>query len=381
MQKSLTKKLGMTVAAIAMAATGLFTATDAEAVPAFARQTGMTCTSCHFQSFPALNGMGRSFKSGGYTMQGTQPMIEGADLSIPSALNFSIAWKSFYIMKDSGVTFVDGQDELAFLVGGRVNADTGFLFEVAGDAFASTKIHFNITDSFAVVPFATDALGEGYSFELMNTAIQRSQRPLESRKGMMFGHVIDKKSTSGVGLGTGAASGIAFVLTDPSYFVNVSLYSPDEWIDKDHEADLAETGTWIRAAYFFDLAGYDSGVGFGTRGGTANVKGTSTDIEAATYIDFQMQGQMGGNDLGIYFSQSTTDSGSGIGLAAKYSVTPKVQVHFGTSTGSVDDTSGYGYTNVGVDYIMSQNAKILVFNESDAKAGTASTKIGWFMAL
>lgn len=43
---------------------------EAEAVPAFARQTGMACNSCHFQHFPTLNAFGRAFKAGGYTMGG-----------------------------------------------------------------------------------------------------------------------------------------------------------------------------------------------------------------------------------------------------------------------------------------------------------------------
>lgn len=43
----------------------ILSAHDAEAVPAFARQTGLSCSTCHFQHFPALNAFGRSFKAGG----------------------------------------------------------------------------------------------------------------------------------------------------------------------------------------------------------------------------------------------------------------------------------------------------------------------------
>ena len=39
----------------------------AEALPSFARQTGMSCTACHY-SFPELTPFGRQFKMNGYTM-------------------------------------------------------------------------------------------------------------------------------------------------------------------------------------------------------------------------------------------------------------------------------------------------------------------------
>ncbi|HXQ20342.1 MAG TPA: hypothetical protein VN812_01625, partial [Candidatus Acidoferrales bacterium] len=38
----------------------------AHAVPSFARQTGLACSSCH-TTFPELNAFGRAFKMHGYT--------------------------------------------------------------------------------------------------------------------------------------------------------------------------------------------------------------------------------------------------------------------------------------------------------------------------
>ncbi len=45
----------------------LISAGVAEALPSFARQTGMSCTACHY-SFPELTPFGRQFKLNGYTM-------------------------------------------------------------------------------------------------------------------------------------------------------------------------------------------------------------------------------------------------------------------------------------------------------------------------
>lgn len=44
---------------------------DANALPSFARQTGMPCSSCHVQAFgPGLTSVGRNFKLNGYTQTG-----------------------------------------------------------------------------------------------------------------------------------------------------------------------------------------------------------------------------------------------------------------------------------------------------------------------
>jgi len=50
-------------------AAGILVMSPAEAVPSFARQTGMTCSACHQNGhFPELNAFGRQFKLGGYTL-------------------------------------------------------------------------------------------------------------------------------------------------------------------------------------------------------------------------------------------------------------------------------------------------------------------------
>lgn len=59
-------------------ATTVLLAAPAEAVPAFARQTGLECVSCHL-SWPELTSVGRAFKLGGYTqmkeVDGERPWI------------------------------------------------------------------------------------------------------------------------------------------------------------------------------------------------------------------------------------------------------------------------------------------------------------------
>ena len=129
----LLKSTGLYLALIVATFSSLLTPDTAEAVPAFARQTGMPCMGCHFQNFPALNAFGRSFRAKGYTMQGSQPMIEGEDLSLPSTLNASVITKIRYQVKDNDDDNrgeIQWPDEAALLVGGRAADNIGFLMEL-----------------------------------------------------------------------------------------------------------------------------------------------------------------------------------------------------------------------------------------------------------
>src|SRR5690242_15112797 len=64
---------------IAVFAIALFIASmSAQAVPSFARQTGLECVTCHL-SWPELTSVGRQFKLGGYTLikkaEGERPWL------------------------------------------------------------------------------------------------------------------------------------------------------------------------------------------------------------------------------------------------------------------------------------------------------------------
>jgi hypothetical protein len=65
-------------------------AADAWAVPAFARQTGMSCSSCH-TVFPELTPFGRQFKAGGYTMTTKPQVTEGGEEGKRNALELPVS--------------------------------------------------------------------------------------------------------------------------------------------------------------------------------------------------------------------------------------------------------------------------------------------------
>ncbi len=105
-----------------------------------------------------------------------------------------------------------------------------------------------------------------------------------------------------------AATGAAFVVNNPNYFVNVTKFHGVGTNDLGG-AGAALTSTYVRAAYIFDVAGWDSAVGVQNWSG---VSATTVDTTAppfttqaatkATAIDAQMQGAVNDMPLGIYAS-------------------------------------------------------------------------------
>jgi hypothetical protein len=160
----------------------------ARAVPAFARQTGTSCTACHYQHFPSLTAFGQSFKAANYAQLGGQSVVEGQFLSLPSVLNLSLVFKTKYVTtpKQDELMF---PDEAAFFAGGRVGKNIGFLLEgqladQSAPLFASFKlpIGFEVAGgTLSVIPFTTDGLGTAFGFELLNTGAVRNVRAFEER--------------------------------------------------------------------------------------------------------------------------------------------------------------------------------------------------------
>jgi len=409
-------KLFLSFSLLITTAMSLLYTDTVSAVPAFARQTDMPCTGCHYQSFPALNSFGRIFRAGGYTMPGSQTKIEGDnELSLPGNLNASVIMKLRYMLDDQvdeNRGEIQWPDEAALLVGGRAAEHIGFLMElglgpvgaegapVALDAdgdgtvtqaeldawaasgategethgtFLSTKFHFTVNDEIAIIPFSTDGLGVGYGFELLNTGAQRSQRPIENRTGFSAGQAI--------GTASGEATGIAFVYQTPDWYFNYSHWTPT-WGNAQVNI-FGGMANYFRAVYMPNIGGWDSGFGVSVmsgdvESGTTN-PGTITYVDGWT-IDAQAQGDVSGMSLGLYasyavapkssaaeenhYNSSTTEDESAFGLVGKLGVIPgKTQVYLGYA--SHDDAAvEVKTTTIGVQQMLTQNVKIEFYTVS-----------------
>jgi hypothetical protein len=310
-------------------------ATEASALPVFARQTGMECAACHFQHFPLLTAFGRSFKANGFTMMGAQGKVEGEHLSIPNTLNMAVLTSFGYVKTNqvadstavsknygNGVFFVPGvQDgEASLFFGGRVSENAGFLSELGlgggAAALGSAKlpILYEVTDGTraGIVPFATDGQGASYGMELLNTGAnaihQMSNTP--GPVGQFTGAMSAQQY-----IGTGSnATGVAFVVTNMNYFVNITKFQ-QTGIAGGNYASLGST--YARIAGMFDLAGWDAGVGIQSWSGQS-WDGVSTTLGAtkATAIDGQMQGALGAMPVGFYVSYARAPGVTAADLAA-----------------------------------------------------------------
>ena len=379
---------------------------EASAVPAFARQTNMPCTACHFQNFPTLNPFGRAFRAGGYTMSVGQGLIAGDDISLPMVLNASVIAKLRYVKTDGNTDEdtdhgrIEWPDEAALLVGGRLAEKVGFLMElgladvaseeggdISANSFLSTKVHFNVFQAagaqFSLIPFSTDGLGVGYGFELLNTGAQRSQRPIEERRGF--------SAAQALGLGSGEATGIALVASSNKYFLNYSPWVPG-WGGTNLSVKPTGLTHYLRAAYMPNIGGWDTGFGVQFWTGDATVAtddGTGNEKDIATdgwIIDAQAQGHFSNMPLGLYASYgecgadpghfasncSNADDADALAFLAQLGVLPnKANIYVAYRTmdvGKATDSTFESWT-VGVNYMVNQNIRLELFNVFESGSG------------
>ena len=332
-------------------------APEASAVPVFARQTGMACSACHFQHFPLLNGFGRAFKEGGFTMMGAEAKVEGDNLSIPAMLNMAVLTSMGYIKTNQtadqsgvtknygngtwgvpGVSGGGGDGEASLFVGGHVSDFAGFLSEITlgggSAALSSAKLPMLYdmgTAKIGVVPFATNGQGASYGMEVLNTGANaiHSITNTVGPNGAFIGAVSAQQY-----VGTaGNAVGLALVANSDMGLINVTKFQQTAPSGPTY-ASLGST--YARVVGTFDMAGWDTGVGVqswsgaslftpGTPGavnpaGTGLLVGTPAAMQAtkAYALDGQMQGTLGTMPVGFYASYARAPGGLQNGSVNSY---------------------------------------------------------------
>lgn len=385
----------------------LYLPNEAKAVPAFARQTGLACNTCHFQHYPSLTAFGRSFKAGGYTMIGGQSLVEGDLLSLPSTLNASLVAKIRYQLRNgTDETGGDGAlnkgelqfpDEAALLMGGRIGEHVGFLLEgqlaVPEDPFfASFKMPFvfDVADVKAsAIPFSTDAGGAPYGFEVLNTGAVRMSRPIEHRKEVSAQQYIGTD---------GAATGIALV-----GFHNLGHINYSAWYPEHGTAAAGPLMSYVRLAATPTVGAWDIGAGVQWWTGTADVFEVGESKADAFAIDAQAQGMVSKYPLGVYvsyasagksnsgepeniFNSSANEDKTALAILAELGVLPnRVTAALAYRIGHDGDSDGDGNDSddavtFGVNYTAIQNVNVQLNHSiysgdavSDAKGDQLTT--------
>ncbi len=329
------KKITLSVAGMLVAAAF---APEASAVPAFARQVGMACSACHQQHFPAINGFGRAFKSGAYTMMGAQDKIEdqasatSPGLSLPATINMAIVGYMQY-GKTNGPADANPQtartsnsgslqipQQVSLFAGGRVGENVGFEAEYALTTAAGTNaansqlIRFKVpfvqdmgTVKTLEVPFSTSN-GVADSFEILNT-------------GAVNVHAFNQNAMPVISaaqyLGTGTnANGVAFVANNDSFFANVAKYGANAGTG----TSGAPASTYLRGAWMSGdvVPSSDFAVGFQYWGGNSvsDKLLTPASVDTKAYaIDAQILSQISTMPLTFVASYASAQKGTnGINL-------------------------------------------------------------------
>ncbi len=115
---------------------GLAVSNAAQAVPLYARQTGLPCSQCH-TVFPELTPFGREFKLGGYTLSDNKPgkiPLAGMILLSRSDTRHSDSTGTVSFDKDGKVT----AQELSLFTGGKITEHAGAFVQATYDAIEKT---------------------------------------------------------------------------------------------------------------------------------------------------------------------------------------------------------------------------------------------------
>ncbi len=345
--------------------------TSSYAIPAFARQVGVSCSACHSANgYPALTRFGRAFKAGGYTMVGSEKTIGGGKsmedklISLPSTLNMSVVGASTIDgtsgQGNAGTTVAT--NNFGVFLGGRISENIGTFVEIGYDdgtqSFALANFVVPVTfkvggNIVGIEPFTTDGHTATAS-ELFdnggNTAFSR----------------IGARDQYG-------AKGLSFYIFNPNYFVNYTAWSNGN--NSDSNIKLAN---YFRFAYTPQVGPWDIEVGVQYMTGATN-RDPSTgahDRKTDAYsIDFNVLGSLGKYplDLAISYASAKNDpnslfttnsdgkAGKSFVFDTKLGVIPKtlvVHAKYAYDDHVADSNEKISTETLGLKYFITENANV-----------------------
>jgi len=354
------KKILLSAAAFAMVAASAIAVapTTAQAIPAFARQTGAACYSCHFQSFPALTDFGRSFKRDAFTDVGEEALVEDDNLSIPAVLNATLVIHAAYMdQKDSAVPAASKTGgysngiwslpiEAPLLIAGRMGKNMGAFGEFGGGSAGANGgpvANWQVMTSFDMGNFrmGLNAFNTSFGF----TAGIETFNIFGQHAGVLNGNDVSAVSNVGNGndtttLGGVQTQGLTLWAGNDLWFVGLTGWAPDI-------PGAANVGfsliPGIRIAVTPQVAGWDTEIGGGWTNGTAGKSSSGIGLTPAGlkvagadlwWIDAQAQGDLGNTSIGVYADYAHTKGKTGAANQV-FSATA------GTAGANADKTDGF----------------------------------------
>ncbi|MDQ6963621.1 MAG: hypothetical protein Q9M13_01730, partial [Mariprofundales bacterium] len=330
MKKALISAAAFAVVAVSSIA---IAPTTSEAIPAFARQTGAACLSCHFQTFPALTAFGRAFKMGAFTDVGDQALVEDDNLSLPSVLNASFVLRAQRQTKKvttggtkTTTTTWKVPADAVLLMAGRVGTNTGAFVEFNGGAanwqlmnsidFGSFKGGLNIQNT---------GFGPTAAIEISNVFGQHG--------GKLNGKALSAINTiiGGVDIQGGKGAGNLGNTTSVAGWIGNEMGLIQ--LGGVAFADAAQVSNnsfipMVRAVLTTELGGADALVCVGVLSGEQRAAGVSGYGVNALFMDLQLQGELGDISYGLYGDFVTTKAkgvnGNGGAIGAANPVTNNI---------------------------------------------------------
>jgi len=388
------KKTLLSAAAFAVVAVSAVSIapTTSEAIPAFARQTGAACLSCHFQTFPAVNSFGRAFKMGAFTDVGEQALIEDDNLSLPSVLNSTFVLRAQYsnqsVTNGASTTNWNIPADTVLLMAGRVGSNTGAFIEFNGAAANWQMMNSFDFDSFkGGVNIQNTGFGPTAAIEISNVYGQHG--------GKLNGKALSAVNSivgGAFSIGGGQTTSVAGWIGNESFLVQAAGVA---MVDATTVSN-ASFVPMLTGHYIMDMGAAELMIGGGILAGEQRAAGALASGSGvdAKWIDFQVQGEMGDMSYGVYGDWATSKAKSTNALVAsnflagggnqdldgyslRIELEPVHQLMVGFGVGQVKLTnnglpgeSKVTSTQIAVTYEVYQNMEINTFFKSDRTTDT-----------
>jgi len=323
------KKTIFSAAAFAVVAVSAIAAapTTSEAVPAFARQTGAACLSCHFQAFPALTSFGAAFKRGAFTSIGEEALLEDDGLSLPVVLNMSINSRIRFTKLQTTTTTAAGTtsttvndallpDETPIFIGGRIGTNTGAFMEYTGGTAGGWQLMNSMDMGDYKVGLNLFNGGFGWTWGLETSSVFAQHGGLHQGKNISVQNAL-----------TGSVEGLTAFVGNELFTASVVGVTAGGPAANGLNA-LTTLMPGLRVWFTPEVADWNLGMGFGIlKGNKSNLAsggGVAAGLNAANvvvpggnliqvqadnvFFDFQAMGEVGDTSVGVFADYAVAKS-------------------------------------------------------------------------
>lgn len=299
--------------------------TNLYAIPAFARQMGISCNSCHSQNgFPALNRFGRSFKASGYTMIGMQKSISdnqnGKFLSITDTLNLSLNVKIGYLKNSDPdvASEIQFPQALGFMIAGRVANNIGIFTEIGYESEDGNDPLFQLSTlvlpivyelpeyTLGAVLYRTSEFGAAASYDTLATGSKANGQTLEAVSVTSAQSYIVNNS-----LEEAAAEGIGVYIANDLWYAVYSAYAPTVGT-----VSGITPANYVSVAFTPQVGNWDIGMSGQLWWGTAKRDDTNTSLpklEEKTdkfALNFQAMGDINTLPVSVFITYANAKKGT-----------------------------------------------------------------------